>query len=441
MKCGAATIVILFACQMQAALPPISARPFFRSPQSLFSSGEANPLDLERKKVREFQELALLVSKDQRQFRLTTDVVLRDVDLSFRIANSRTSETGILIGIKGAQAYVLTETSKSSIGGRRAWWSVTDVVPVPDDLGLAIPLTSIQMRKDPDWKAQLMQEIPARSRLKIQKFEDHWVQVSPITDPTVHGWIDIGALVLKHDFATFALPIHGKWTPIKYRQGKFLVTGSGQKVDIKDVQALMTRPDLGLISEDLESRGLKLRNFVLVGSWEYINWGVSKLPGHGEIYWKVVSTESTPANAKKEDLFNFDEILKRPVFSVSFDPKNPRQGLISAEGVFVTDDGLTWRRLPQFRNENLPVAIGDGEIFVGAFRSGDNGKTFFPYVKWEQVTSLLEGQHSKAPRILRLVRIEPLGSKKVSIEVDNGIRISRLEGSTRFGLVTNWKVH
>lgn len=435
---NAAVVVILlaFSISAQAALPPNTARPFYRSPQSLFSSGEANPLDLEKKKIRQFQELAFVVSKDQKQFRLTTDVVLRDVDLSFRVANARTSETALLIGVKGSQAFVVTEKSN-----RRAWWPMTDVQPVPDDLGLAIPLLPIQMRKTPDWKGELMQEIPARARLKLQKFEDTWVQVSPITDPLTKGWVDLGALVLKHDFATFALPAGGKWTPIRYRQGKHLVTGSGQKIDIKDVEALMTRPDLGLISDDLSDRGLSRRNFVLVNSWEYINWAVSKLPGHGDVYWKSQSVESAVSAKKKEDIYNFDEILKRPVFSVAFDPKNPRQGLISAEGIFVTEDGLTWKKLPQFRNDNLPVAIGkNNELFVGAFRSGDNGKTFFPYLKWEQVTQIIEGKNNKTPRILRLVRIQPLAEKKIAIEVDNGIKVSKLEGSTKFGLVMQWQV-
>lgn len=429
-------LLLVLSWSAQASLPPHVARPFYRSPQSLFSSGEANPIDLEKKKIREFQELAFVVAKDQKQFRLTTDVVLRDVDLSFRVANARTSETAVLVGVKGSQAFVVTEKSN-----RRSWWPMTDVLPVPDDLGLAIPLLPIQMRKTPDWKGELIQEVPARSRLKLQKFEDTWVQVSPITDLTIKGWVDIGALVLKHDFATFALPMAGKWTPIRYRQGKHLVTGSGQKIDIKDIEALMTRPDLGLISEDIEGRGLQKRNFVVVHSWEYINWAVSKIPGHGEVYWKSQSTESAVSALKKEDLYSFDEILKRPVFSVAFDPKNPRQGLISAEGIFITEDGLTWKKLPQFRNDNLPVAIGDQkELFVGAFRSGDGGKTFFPFLKWEQVTQMIEGKNNKVPRILRLVRIQPLGTQKVAIEVDNGIRISKLEGSTKFGLVMSWKL-
>ncbi len=429
-------LAIVAADFAEASLPPNTARAFYRTPQSLFSSGEANPIDLEKKKIRGYQELAFIVSKDQKQFRLTTDVVLRDVDLSFRVANSRTSETAILVGIKGAQAYVVTEKSN-----RRAWWAITDVQPVPDDLGLAIPLTPIQMRSTPEWKGQLMQEISARSRLRIQKFQENWVQVSPITDPTIHGWVEIGALVLKHDFATFALPSSGKWTPIRYRQSQYLVTGSGQKIDIKEVSALMTRPDLGLISEDMQARGLQRRNFVLVNSWEYINWAVSKLPGHGEVYWKSNSTESPTSSYKKEELFSFDDILRRPVYSVAFDPKNPRQGLISAEGVFLTEDGVTWKRLPQFHNDNVPVAIGtSNELYVGAFRSADNAKTFFPYLKWEQVTQLIEGKSNKAPRILRLVRIQPLGPQTVSIEIDNGIKISKFEGSTKFGLVMNWRM-
>lgn len=386
--------------------------------------------------MREFQELSFQVSKDQHNYRLTTDSLLRDVDLSFRVAHARTSETGVLIGFKGAWASVVNEKT-----AQRSWWAVTEIQPVPDDLGLAVPLTTVSLRKTPDWKGELAESIAPLERLKILQFQDHWVEVSPLADTNITGWLDLGSLVLKHDFATFALPKNGKWTPIRYRQEQYFVTGSGDKIEIKDVKAMMTRADLALLSENLDSIGLHMRSYLTINSWEYITWAVSKLPGHGEVYWKSTSTESHKNLAAKEDLLSFDELLKRPIFSVSFDAKNPREGLISAEGIFLTEDGLTWRHLRQFHNDNLPVAMSaDGELFVGSSRSTDGGKSFLPYLKWEQVTSMIEGHNKKSPRITRLVRIQPLGKHKVEIEIDNGIKTTRLEGSTQYGLVTNWRL-
>lgn len=418
---------------VRAAAPTVKAEPFFRSPGALFPSGEARPADLEKNKIRDYHELAFNVQKDGRLYRLAPELILRDVDLSFRVAHLRSSQTGVLVGRKDAWAFVVTDSAKD-----RQWWALTEVIPVPDDLGLAVPLMPVQLRSAAKWSAKLIKEIPTGTRLRLLRIQDHWVEVSPVVEPSKKGWVDLGALVLKHDFATFALPRKGKWTPVRYRQGPHFVLSSGEKLPIEDVKALMTRPDLAMIAQSLPAEGLRLRSFVTITSWDFVRWTLSRLPGHGEVYWKSLLQNSRQSVA--QDFLSFDEILKRPVFSVAFDPNNPRRGIISAEGIFKTEDGLNWERVKSFQNDNLPVAISpQGEFFVGSFRSTDSGKTFLPYLKWEQVTKLIEGKNRKAPKVLRLVRVEPLGNHKVRIEVDNGARLARLQGSTKFGLITRWE--
>lgn len=421
----------MFCVHGQSAIHTVDAQSFYRSPESLFPSGQANPLDLRKRKVRDFQELNFTVVKEGKTMRLTTDLILRDVDLSARVAHARTSEIGHVHEIKGAWA--LVSTAKNS---DKTWWALTDVLPVPDDRGLAIPLTYLQMRRGPDWKAEYLQEIFPRTRLKVHQFKDNWVEVSLLSAPGQQGWVDIGALVLKHDFANFALPKKGKWTPVRYRQGTDLITGSNDKLSIHDLDALMTRPDLGLAAEAIGK--LKLRSYVNISSWEYVNWAVSKLPAHGEVFWKASTNESLATNA--DEVLTYEDILKRPIFSVAFCPRDPKFGIISAAGIFVTEDGLQWRRLKQFREENFPVAISEkNELFVGQHRSTDAGQTFNPFLKWEQITAMLENGQRYSSRIVRLVEIQPLPKNRVQIEIDNGIKVARFQGSTKFGLVLKWE--
>lgn len=435
-------VVLFFLISAMGVLTPmpsdaaVSALSFYRRPDSLFPSGQAHPTDLQKKKVREFHEISYLIQKDKLSLKVPTGVLLRDMDLSLRLVHSKTGESGQVIGTRGPWAYVAS-------GNKKSWWSLNEGLAIPDDKGLAIPLTKTFLRKDALWKTEILSELKPQTRLRLLSFKEDWIEVSLLTDPTVKGWVDVNSVVLKHDFASFILPENGKWTPVRYRQGSYMISSSGEKIAIEKVQSLMTRPDLGILTQDLE-QGLYQRSFVLIKNWESLKWGVSELPGHGQVYWKDDSKSESGSGSKTgiaQAVVSFEEILKKPIFSVSFHPANPRHGIISAEGIFMTNDGLNWRRLPFFDNDNLPVAISpDHEIFVGHYRSTDQGASFHPYLKWEQIASLVEGKSKKGSRILRLVRIQPLSSKKVEIEIDTGVKTSTLIGSTKFGLVTEWKI-
>lgn len=424
--------LLLIAEAASAALP---ARSFFRRSDSLFPSGQAHPGELEKRRVRDFHEISFLIQKDNLSLKVPTNVLIRDMDLSLKLAHSKTGATGLVIGTRGPWAYVV-----SGPKNQRSWWSLNDGLPIPDDKGLAIPLLKTLLRREPKWKTEMLREIEPGTRLRLIGFQGDWVEVSKLTEPNVRGWVDINSVILKHDFASFVLPTGGKWTPVRYRQGAFMVAASGEKIRVDEVQSLMTRPDLGILTQDLTEHGLYQRSFVSIKNWESIKWVVSTLSGHGEVYWKDDGSEKETKSAISTPIVSFDEILKKPIFSVAFHPLNPRIGVISAEGIYLTTDGLNWRKVPQFENDNLPVAISaDHEIFAGHLRSTDQGKSFLPFLKWEQIAELMDSRHGKASRIMRLVKILPLAQRKVEIEIDNGVKISRLVGSTKFGLVTHWK--
>lgn len=430
------TIILTLLSVFETTKAAVPAQSFYRRPESLFPSGQASLSDLNKKKLREFHEFNYLIEKDGVALKLPTQLILRDMDLSLKLAHSSTGETGLVVGTRGPWAMVV-----SGAKNRKTWWPVGQGLPVPDDQGLAIPLTRTSLRKEPQWKTETLSFLEAGTRLRLLQVKEDWAEVSLLLKPSEKGWVDLSAVVLKHDFASFILPKGGSWTPVRYRQGRFMITGRGEKVPVEQVQSLMTRPDLGILTEDLKARGLFQRSFVQIKNWESLKWVVSQLPGHGEVFWRDDQSTGAPtATSGRTATFSFEEILKKPIFSVAFHPLNPRIGLISAEGIYMTTDGLNWRSLPAFGKDNLAVAISaDFELFVGHSRSTDQGKTFQPFLKWEQIAELMEGKSRKAPKILRLVSITPLAQKKIAIEVDTGVKVAKLVGSGQFGLVTHWK--
>lgn len=423
---------LLFMTSAQAGIPAVS---FFRQPDSLFPSGQANPSELIRRKVRDFQEINYLIQKENQSLKLPTNYVLRDMDLSLKLAHAKTGASGLVIGTKGPWAAVI-----SGPKNQRSWWSLNEVLPIPDDRGLAIPLSKVLLRAEPTWKTNIVEELAPMTRLRVLSFSDDWLEVSVLTEPLKKGYVDIGSMILKYDFASFILPKNGKWVPVRYRQGRFMITGLGEKVPLENIVSMMTRPDLGVMAKTVEGRGILMRSFVTIKNWESITWAVSQVAGHGEVFWKMDGNIKPGPERAPTTVLSFEEILKKPIFSVSFHPQNPRMGVISAEGIFITTDGLNWRRVEFFQNDNLPVAISPNhEIFVGHYRSSDQGRSFMPFLKWEQVASIVEGKSNKVSRILRLVKVNPRADKKIEIEVDTGAKVTHLLGSTRFGLVTEWK--
>jgi hypothetical protein len=314
-----------------------------------------------------------------------------------------------------------------------------ETLAVPDDLGLAINHTETYLRTLPAWRGEVLHQIKAATKLRIHKFDKTWAQVSDFSNPEIKGWAEISALFLKADLASLASINHGAWQAVKLRQGSELILGGGKSARLDQVTGLMTRADQAFVLKTKNEINLNSRALVSIEAFESTQWLVSRLSEHGEVYWRKGRDNQQWLKSQPDQKTHYLDILKKPIFSVAFHPKNSRLGVISAEGIYMTEDGISWRRLPQFNKENWPVAISpDFEIFVGDQRSTDLGQTFLPYIRWDQVTRLVEGRSKVTSKILRLARLEPKSGKRISVEIDNGSRLWRLTGSTKFGLVSQW---
>ena len=126
--------------------------------------------------------------------------------------------------------------------------------------------------------------------------------------------------------------------------------------------------------------------------------------------------------------FTVDEILAKKISYASFHPENPYRGLVSANGVYITQNGQHWRKLPQFEDYNGPVHFFSNDLlFVGNFRSINGGKTFETYIQIDKLAAAIEHQYGFAPRILQVKKIETPTPLKIRIEVDTGFKKIKME--------------
>lgn len=365
------------------------AVPFFRSPLSAFPSGETSLKNLENSFVHDDKQASFLVDKDNRVFWLDSDKLLKDTDFS-----------------NDNMAYNIISTS---------------------------------LRSKPGWKEDNLLFLPPLSRLQVLGFFENWAHVQ---FDKIEGYVDANNLVLKADFASFALDEKNIWRQVLYREGEFVQLDQKQSLSISKVQRWSTRPDLGIVVGSVEHMQLPLRSHVKIRRMENQSWKISFLAQHGEVYWlPPESSEEKKLEPASEKTLTTDELLKRQIHFVAIHPNNPKIGLVSANGIFYTMDGILWKKIEQFKNQDLPVTISEpGDLFVSNFRSFDHGKSFHPFLRWDHVTKIIQNEKKKVPPTLKITNIEPLKDSLIKIYIDTGVNAFSLTGNPHAGYKADWKV-
>lgn len=430
---------LTFAGLASAMAASPAAISFYRSPQSLFASGQASERALQKNWVKDSYQFSLLVNKDHRQFWIDADKVARDFDLSSRVRANNQRPYRVLEW-KGSA--VLVEDYKTH---ERKMFDLSSLQPDPADLGLAMTLIETQIRTEPTWKSQGLLTVPALTRLQLISIQDSWAQVALLDahseSQTALGYVDLNNLLLKMDFAGFVL-IKGEWQPFHHRDGEQIYISDAKSVNWKDVQGILTKSNMGVSLCVDDSKHLLLRQNLEILKSQPQTWKVSQLQGHGLVYWTEPQAQSTSPHPIMDGTISTDQLLHREVTSVAFHPTNPKFGLASAEGIFLTKDGEHWQRLSQFHEQNHAVSIDSkGRLYVGGLRSQNNGQSFDPYFRWEVLASMVEN-HLKSPsHELRLDSISFSVKNILQIEVSNGSQKLRLAARNEGPFISHWDVN
>ncbi|MEZ0392697.1 MAG: hypothetical protein ACAH59_10800 [Pseudobdellovibrionaceae bacterium] len=406
---------------------------FYKNPKSPFPSGEANRKDLEKNWVQDFAEYSYLVQKEKRQFWVKSTSIARDLQLSRFVFSSRNQKTYRVLQTSNDSLLAIAENSTTP-----EWLPLSDLTPLPQDTGCAWTLTSTQLRESPSWKSDSVLSVPAGSRLVIQKVDDTWALVTFESVGRITGWVDLNNLLLKHDFAAFALIDKQTWTPVLYREGADLITSEKKRIPLSEIKGLITKPDLGISIVTSDSEKLLLRQNLTLLKTDFQTWSLSKISGHGDVYWRKTTT-ATAAEAHLADGISIEELMKREVVSVSFHPKNPNLALASAQGIFLTTDGKTWNKLLNFKNQDFPVLVdSDSNLYVGSQRSSDLGLKFFPFFRWENLTPLLEQRQKRAVQELKIRQLSSPRPGILRMEVETNAGRVALAARTQASIIQKW---
>ena len=424
--------LVIFALQGKAlALPQETmAIPFYRNLQTSFSSGQAPRQDLEsRLKSQEFHH-RLKVSWNKKDFTLDGYQVLQEINCTvnaqltqnsalFENQQNLAKPLGLLSKDQDVEILELQSTwAKVREPSRKTegWLPLSSLKAKNEDTGVFVNLIDTYLRKKPTYESAVITTIAKAQRLKIMGYDNGFLKTKYLD---YEGYVDLSHLVSRADFAVWAYK-DNHWQSAHHRENQFLVTSEGKKIPLDEIVALTGSPNKAVV---INSEGTQppVRAHVQVLESESHQWALSQLPGHGLVWWRKDSPSDTKKITPEETVLSSEEILKREVFSLALEGSKKVKGLISAKGIFKTEDGIKWTQLKQFGNQDLPVSVHpDGYWFVGSYKSSDRGQTFEPFIRWDQLAGLIESHLGRHPKHIRLQKLESLPNGQMQALVDTG---------------------
>lgn len=300
------------------------------------------------------------------------------------------------------------------------------------DVGQFMTLNESFLKEKADVQSLSINKIAENTKLIPLKFENGFVQVMHMGKK---GYVDISNCISKFDYAYAVYAPHPKtkqkqWYYVKSRLFDQIEIYDGSHIYMSKVQGLFTNDKMAIITNKhsqlpMWSR-VTLKAQTEKGKLQIAKWNQSFLTGHGLVWWQ---TKDNLNSNYRDEILSIDEILKKEVYSISTHPREPKKSIISIpDGVYLTDDGLNWRPLTQFKNYKGPVYYyNDNLVFVGSYRSTDHAKSFEQYINVQAISSVIKNKIGYNPQSVKIKRIKSEAPSQITIDVDTGFKVLQLQ--------------
>lgn len=172
-----------------------------------------------------------------------------------------------------------------------------------------------------------------------------------------------------------------------------------------------------------------------------LKWGLASTREQGDVWWpmtdavdmrsEVASIEQMKPTSEVTEKISTAKLFARKIYDMASSRAMPALKFASADGVFRTTDGVTWTRIPLFRDQNYPIAVAkNGSIFIGPYVSDDHGETFQQWIKWDSLVSSLEARADISAQNLKIVEIKPEDAQghrvtlRLNLGLDSPVRVA-----------------
>ena len=401
---------------VQAAISPETGQkkafevPYYKSITSLFPSGGSNVETLRKQLVSPAESKGHYYRWNKLLFSQNELKPLFAVHLSQFVMDPLTNAR-----FKVLEANISTLQLEDVEKKTRSKRSVAELQADAYDVGYVMTLKDVYLKTHDNENAVIQTTIPQGTRLIVEKYVNEYAFVKY---QSYQGYVSLSELITKFDFATFVFA-ENSWHQVRTRSFDKIVSIKNKTILLNDIKGLITPDIRGIIASGSQKIPLwsqieALRDKISV-------WHQSRLRDHGLVWWKSLPETD-------QIYFTIDDLLKKEISSVSFHPQNPLKGILSSNGVYMTDDGFNWKKVQQFEKFNGPVHyFNDLLLFVGNFRSTDGGITFDNYIQIDKLAAAIESQFGFFPKKLQVKKIETRAPLKLKIEIETGIRKIKME--------------
>ncbi len=401
----------------RASVPTLASVqvPFFKSTQSLFPSGYSSLDSLLKSQTQKTMSSENLFRWNGKVFNSEELRPVLPVHLSKYVLDVQTHQRWRVVETGLQTLKVENQVTKNTIQ-----FSIHELLSDPFDLGYALLLKDVYLKKGPNQNAKIITTIPQGIRLQPIEFKNSFFKVK-YNDYI--GYVSLAEALTKFDLCTMVFVEH-RWHLIKKREYDYLITSENKKIFLNQVQRLVTPDTRGIVASSTQK--IPLWSQVEIVKSMRPDWIKSELKGHGPIWWKPPRDKGD--SSEDDKIVLIDQLIRQTISSVSFHPKDPLKGIISSNGVYITEDGLHWKRIKQFEQFNGPVHyFNDLLIFVGQLRSVNGGRSFENYIQIDKLAQAIEEQYGFLPKRLQVKNIETNAPFKIKIEIETGFRKIKME--------------
>ncbi|MGE0634078.1 MAG: hypothetical protein AB7O96_16810 [Pseudobdellovibrionaceae bacterium] len=342
-------------------------------------------------------------------------------------------------------------------GAYRSLWlpkshilTLTDIELLPTtSYGPFVTMQHARLRKQRDLTSMAAKILPPGTMLKPLAVGRDWIQVIHEGTP---GYLHFSEVTGKMDLAMYGLPKNTKqWLEIDKRIGSMIYFKNGIRKEAYDVEGFAGDHNQGIVlSRDFSKtpelapleKKLRLGLIGAVTESQSLRWAQSQLPEQGLVWWKIPSAEPLVPAA---ETISWSDLLQKNIFSYDFDEKNPTQGIVSADGIYLTEDGQVFKKVESLGALNVPVKISaKGTLVAGPYSASAPKKfsskpKFKEYIRWHELALQLQGHLGRSPGKLQMKNLEISDSRPDdwTMTLDTGYKVMTLKS---FNSGNSWTV-
>ena len=415
---------------------------FYRQPTSPLASGQTSISSLEKYQVENFEvlkwfEVEYKISNIKLSAWLESKNAVEAKDLSsLLITNKRIAKSAQASELYLQNDFLEKNTLVKKIKTQKDWCQVYELKNEKktfwvhkNDLDLH-PSDKGQVRlkhKSPLYhpvSKKIIMYLTAGTQIDVWQYDNNWLQVI----------YNKYSYLLKNEghisYLSFAQSIKNKastqWVNVNWQDSKLwdakkqevalssieqIVVDSSSLIIHKDKSILYSKPEHNSKVEQKISYASKLKKLDI----DSVIWASSKIPESGIVWWPKSHSNRKIHN---NNYLRTTELFSKRIFDIASSPKTQGLQFASANGVFRSTNGKLWQEIEQFKNSNLPIAFAkNGHLFIGEWRSKNDGKDFESYIHWDKLIAHLKQTGHKALNTLRLTQIEVLDDSGEKIRI------------------------